>query len=214
MSDDNYLGGMTIVSAGWLGPQAVYVDFITQYEVGDGWLFQLYANRTLVGATAWQDERRIIGQVLPSGVPTVLTLLRVDAEQITTDFGSIIPAGPWNRYQLRWSESGGSPDLHHWDITQGADAGDSPDPSNVIGRVPYYGDRDYSFVLPPFETPGTWKYAITPRDDAQPLGNAGTPVEVDVVAAVPPPDVAFEGEDTPRFTASIAGGVLTAAFSW
>lgn len=208
-----YLGGMTITNAGWLGPQSVYVDFVSQYGDGDGWLWQLYANRTLIGGTSWQGERRAIGQLLSSGVPTVLTLIRVDAAEILTDFGQELPAGPWNRFLLSWDASGSDDDLHHWDITAGANPGDSPDPENIIARVPYYGDRAYSFLLPPFDKTGTWNYAVTPRDNAKPLGNAGTPVVVSIASATPPPDVAFN-DDSSRFTVAIEAGVLTAAFSW
>lgn len=208
-----YLGGMTVTDVGWIGPTSVYVDFVSQYDDDDGWLWQLYANRTLIGVTRAVTERRIVGQLVDSATPAWLTLLRVAASSVLTDFGAQIPAGPFNRYRLDWTPSGSDADLHHWDVTMGAAAGEDPDPENVIARVPFHGDRAYSFNLPPFETPGTWTYAITPRDDALPLGNAGTPVEVAIVAAVPPPDLAFE-DDEPRFTASVTSGVLTVEFAW
>jgi hypothetical protein len=206
-----YLGGMTIVAAGWLGPQAVFVDFVSQYAVD--WLWQLYANRTLIGATGSSGERRIVGQVLSDAIPAVLTLLRVDAADIAVDFGSTLPSGPWNRYALQWTASGSSADLDHWDVTQGANPGDAPDPTNIIARVPYYGDRDYSFVLPPFTAIGTWNYAVTPRDNAKPLGNAGTPVVVSVATSTPPPDVQLNADGS-RFTPSITAGVLNVDFAW
>jgi hypothetical protein len=206
----NYLGGQTIVAAGWLGPQSVYVDFDSDYTTG--WQWQLYANRTLIGITRLTTDRRIVGQLVTSGVPAPLTLLRVPSADVMTDFGATIPSGAWNRYLLSWTASSSDADLDHWDITAGAAPGDEPDPANVIARVPYYGDRDYSFVLPGLSQPGTWKFAVTPRDNAKPLGNAGTPVVVTIVAAVPPPDLAFSGDA--RFTAAVAAGVLTASFAY
>lgn len=205
------LGGMTITNTGWLGPQAVYVDFVSTYT--SGYLWQLYANRTLIGVTTLPSERRIVGMLQPSGVPAVLTLLLVPTAEVLIDYGQQIPAGPWNRYLLEWTEAAGDADLDRWEITSGVNPGDEPDPTNVLGAVPYYGDRAYSFALPPLDLPGPWKYAVTPRDNAKPNGNAGTPVVVEIEAATPPPDVAFNDDGT-RFSVSITGGVLTASFTW
>jgi len=205
------LGGMTITNTGWLGPQAVYVDFVSTYGVG--YLWQLYANRTLIGATTLSSERRIVGMLQPSGVPAVLTLLLVPAGEVRTDYGQQIPPGPWNRYLLNWNQSGGDADLDRWDITSGPAPSTDPDPTNVLGAVPYYGDRAYSFALPPLDLPGPWRYAVTPRDNAKPLGNAGTPVVIEIPAATPPPDVQFNSDGT-RFSVAVASGVLTATFTW
>ena len=196
-----------------MGPGAVYVDFQSDYTDGD-WLFQLYAGRTLIGRTLIGGDRRIFGQLPYSPSPARLTLLRVDAAYIDTNFGDDFPdVVQASRYRLQWTASGSSADLHHWDVTGGAAAGDDPAPENILGRVPYYGDRAYSFDLPPFEGPGDWSYAVTPRDNALPLGNAGTPAEVTITANVPPPDLAFE-DDEARFTATVEAGVLTVDYAW
>lgn len=207
----NYLGGMTVLGVGWAGPQSVYVDFDSQYLTG--WLWQLYVNRQLAGTTRYPTERRIMAGLVPSGVPAVITLLRVPAAEILTDFGSEIPSGPFNRYKLTWSESGADADLDHWDVTMGTEAGGDPDPDTIVGRVPFYGDGSYQFVLPPIDDPGPWKYAVTPRDNATPYGNAGTPVGVEIPFATPPRDVQIQSDGS-RFTATIAAGVLSVEFAY
>lgn len=202
---------MTITRTGWLGPQAVYVDFVS--DITSGYLWQLYANRTLIGITRLPGERRIVGQLIPSGVPAVLTLVMVPTEEVMTDYGQDIPPGPWNRYLLEWTESAGDADLSRWDITSGVAPGGAPDATNILGAVPYYGDRDYSFALPPIDDPGPWNYAVTPRDNAKPYGNAGTPVVVNVPAATPPRDVLMNDDGT-RFSVACVAGALTVSFAY
>lgn len=206
-----YLGGMTITKTGWLGPQAVFVDFVSTYTTG--WLWQLYANRSLIGHTVAPTERRVVGQLQPSDSPAPLTLVRVDPANARTNYGASLPALPWNRYALQWSAASYPADADHFEITGATVAGGAVDSENVIGNVPCIGDGAYQFVLPPFRTAGTWTFSITPRDDASPSGNAGTASTVAIAVAVPPPDLEFQADGN-RFTASIAAGVLTVGFSY
>lgn len=206
-----YLGGMTIVKAGWLGQRSLFVEFVSDYT--SGWLWQLYANRTLIGRTSSPRERRVVGQLLDAAVPAPLTLLRVDSANALTDYGASLPAQPWNRFALEWTAAGYPSDAHHFEVTGSLEAGEAVDADNVLANIPFTGNGPYRFVLPPLASAGDWSFAITPRDDALPAGNAGTVEEVTITAAVPPPDLPFDDEGD-RFTLSAEAGVVTAAFSY
>lgn len=206
-----FLGGMTITGIGWAGPQSVWLDFVSTHATGFRW--QLYANRKLIGTTDTPGQRRIIGQLPPSDIPYPLTLVRVDEANVLTDYGAQIPAQPWNRYRLRWSASGMDADLHHFDIVAGTAAGELVDEENVVARVPYVGAVEHSYELSEITESGTWQFGIVPRDNALPLGNAGTTSTVDVEAVVMPPDVAMDADGN-RFTLTAVGGVLTATIAY
>lgn len=207
-----FLGGMTIVDVGWVNPQVAYVDFVSQFD--DGFLWQLYANRTLVGSTAIPSERRIYGQVPTSALPTPITLVRVDQDSVLVDYGPDLPHPPWlpcNSYNLNWTTASMPADTDHFDVIASRVAGAAIDLTNVLARVPFVVDGAFSFDLPPFETIGDWAVGIVPRDDAYPLGNPGATVQDTVSVMTPPPDVQFF-EDGSRVQVEISGGVLTASF--
>lgn len=204
-----FLGGMTVVGVGWAGTQAVWMDFVSQYT--SGWRWQLYANRQLIGVTDAPGERRIIGQLPPSDIPFPLTLIRVAEANALTDYGPELPRQPWNRYRLRWTAPGLDADTDHFDVIGAIGPGGAADASLVLARVPYVGNIAYGFELSSLTESGQWQFAIVPRDDAQPLGNAGTITTVDVDAVVMPPDVQMD-DDGNRFSLSAVGGVATASF--
>jgi hypothetical protein len=207
-----FLGGMTPIAAGWVNPMVVYVDFVSQYD--EGWLWQLYSNRTLIGATGIQSERRVYGQVVASDLPSPLTLVRVDHDNVLTDYGPFLPHPPWlpsNGYRMEWNSAGMSADTDHFDIIRSSAAGEAIDLTNVLGRVPFTGDGDYTFELPAFSENGTWAVGLVPRDGTFPLGNPGATVQESIIVATPPPDVVIQ-EDGSRFSVVIAGGILTANF--
>lgn len=207
-----FLGGMTVVAVGWVNPMVAYVDFVSQYD--DGWLWQLYSNRTLVGATRIPSERRVFGQIAASVLPSPLTLVRVDQASVLVDYGPDLPDPPWlpsNSYRMNWATSGMSADTDHFDVIRSDAAGESIDTSNVLARVPFVVDGSYTFDLPPFDANGGWAVGIVPRDDAYPLGNPGTTVQDTVTILTAPPDVQIQ-EDGSRFSVAVAGGVLTASF--
>lgn len=203
-----FLGGMTIVAAGWLGPRAVYLDFVSQYTAD--WLWQLYANRRMIGTTVRPGERRIVGQLIPIDSPAPLTLVRVPVAERLVDHGADLPVQPWNQYRLEWEAESYPPDTSHFDLT-GSLVVDGPvNDANVIARIPFRGDAEYGFDLPPLAQAGDWSFRITPRDNAKPLGNAGTASDVTITARIPPRDVvASSGQ---RFTLAAASGTLTADF--
>jgi hypothetical protein len=204
-----FLGGMTIVGIGWAGPQAIWIDFVSTLE--EGWRWQLYANRTRIGVTDSPLERRIVGQLPPTGIPFPLTLVRVSEENWLDDHGSELPSQPWNRYRLRWTEADSTTD--HFDVIGAAGPGEDADVGLVIAQVPYVGDIPYSYELTAINQTGQWQFGIVPRDNALPLGNAGEVMTVTVNAVVMPADIAMQDDGT-RFEAAIAAGVLTADFSW
>jgi hypothetical protein len=205
-----FLGGFQIVDAGWSGANAVFVDFATESTAE---LFQLYAGRTLIGSTSRPAERRVIGQLFASDIPYPLSVVRVAIADRLTDFGPRLPRWPWNRFRLAWSASSAPADTHHFDVTASPAAGQPVDSNNLVARVPFYGDGDYGFQPSAIDASGIWTFAITARDNALPLGNAGTPAEVAVHALVPPPDVAFDDAGN-RFDLSVAAGSLVAEFAY
>lgn len=206
-----YLGGHTYVGVGWDGPQAVRVDFVSDYLTG--WHWQLYAGRKLIGVTSLPTARRVVGQLLVDDAPAQLLLLRVAAASRLTDFGQVIPAEAFHRYAIEFTVSGAQPDTHHFDITGSTAAGGSVDDTNLIARVEYRGDMVYRQPLPALATGGAWTFRVTPRDDALPLGNAGTPTDVTITAELPPADLALL-DDGNRFTLAVDAGDLVAAFTY
>ncbi len=206
-----YLGGMTIEAAGWINPTTVYIDFVSQFN--SGWLWQLYCNRSLCGATRAPGERRVVGQLVASALPAPLTLVRVDAANILTDYSAYLPAEAWNRFRINWTTAGMSADTDHFDVVEGDFPGGVIDLTNVLAKVPFGGDGAYSFELPPFTVNGAWAVGVVPRDNALPLGNAGATSQATVNVLTPPPDVQFN-PDGSRFSVGISGGVLTASFAY
>lgn len=204
-----FLGGFRITKAGLAGANAVYVEFVSDSTTD---LFQLYAGRTLIGCTARPTERRVVGQLFPSDAPYPLSIVRVSQAERLTDFGSILPPYPWNRFKLGWSVAAPSSDIHHFDVLAAPDAGE-PVAVTPLAAVPYRGVGDYEFIVPPIARSGTWAYEIVPRDDAKPLGNAGTSLEVEVEALVPPPDVTPDSDGN-RFDLTVAAGNLVASFDY
>lgn len=201
-----YLGGHTITGAGWVGPQAVYVDFVS---VETGCVWQLYANRLLIGASRIPGERRVIGHLTPSLSPAPLTLVRVDKASQFTDYGPELPLEYFNRFEMLWSTSG-SAHIDHFDIVGGRTPGGAVDTTNILGKVNFAGDGNYKWQLDPFSAGGTWNFGVLPRDAA---GNAGTLVQSALVVAMPPADVKPNIKGN-RFTLAAEAGTVTATFHY
>lgn len=204
------MGGLQITDAKWVGQHSLQVSFVTNLV---GRFFQLYAGRRLVGVTATTSTRRVIGQVMPSLIPAPMTLLAVTPDDRQTNFGPKLPPRPWNHYQLNWSTSSYPTDARFFDLTAATAAGGEVDDTNLIARIEYVGDIAYNFDLPELVSGGLWTYRLTPRDDALPRGNAGTPAEVEIAALVYPKDLKLR-PDGNRFTASVEEGVLTCSFTY
>ena len=219
-----YLGGFDIVEIGWAGRSCVYVqlDHGGRYDAGGahpaGWRFQLYANRRLIGVTQDAVETRINGPVPMGGSACPLGVIVVDPDEAQLDFGHLLDLRPFNVYDIRWSDVA-NPDLdtHHFDIVAGRNPGEEYDVTNVLARVPFTGRPTYEYILPPFPARGDWSIAVIPRDDAQPLGNAGEPNEITIPTIIYPPDfepIPVVGVGTKRLTAAVSNGVLTAGVTY
>ena len=202
---------MTIVDAGIAGYSAIYVDFVSQYS--SGYLWQLYANRTLIGRTSSGTQRRITGQLVSSALPAPVTLVRVDPSDATTDFGALLPELPWTRFALEWSANSFPADTDHFTITAGTSPGGSVNAANVIANVPFIGNGAYSFDLPGVSAPGVWSYGVTSRDDAKPLGNPSAVATCSVTVLAPPADLGADSKGN-RFTLAAVSGLLTVGLVW
>ncbi len=205
-----FLGGLQITSMRWGGMHSLGVNFLSVYT--DRYV-QIYSGRKLVGVTSSLSATRVVGQVDPSRCPPPITLLAVLVADRLTDFGPQLPRRPWNTFRLDWSAVDYPDDSKWFDVTGSEAAGEPASADNLLAQVEFVGDADYSFELPPLESGGAWEYTITPRDDALPLGNPGTPDSVSIDARVYPPDVTLRS-DGKRFLASVEDGVLTVAFGY
>lgn len=207
-----FVGGHRITKVGWLSPTAVYVDFVSEYTTN--WLWQLYANRKLIGRTVSGTVRRIVGQLSESHIPAPLTLVRVDPGNVLTDYGSLLPKVAWSRFNVSF-EAETDPDLDtdRFEITGSLTAGGAVNADNLLVTEPFIGTGTYQVMLPPLTGSGVWSYAITPRDDALPVGNAGTATEFEIDAVVMPRDLVMDSSGN-RFSLSAASGVVTASFVW
>jgi hypothetical protein len=205
-----FTGGFRISAIGWLTPHAIYCDLITDYA--DTWIYQIYENQKLIGATREPTQRRVMGQLTGGKSPSPITVIRVAQEDFQTDFGPQLPRLPWNRFQLVWNTAG-STGIDHFDIVAGTTPGGAIDPTNIIAREQFRLEGNYSFDLDPIDLSGTWNYGVIPRDAAMPAGNAGTTIAASVVVAVPPQDVALQADGT-RFSMSAATGTVSVGFSW
>lgn len=206
-----YLGGQRITGIGMLGPQSVYVDFVADYT--SGYLYQLYANRLLIGTTQNPTGRRVIGQLMANVSPAPLSFIRVDAADWNTDFGPFLNRQPWNRFLLEWSVTSQA-NLDHFDLVMGDASGGAIDLTNVLAKVPAQTPpANYSFQLDPLPA-GTWNFGIVPRGTTTPNGIEGTPMTVSIPVVLPPKDVTPQSNGK-RFTfSSTTGGNVTIGFNY
>lgn len=202
------MGGLRITEMDWIGQHTLEVRYETNLVDR---FFQLYAGRKLVGVSETMVGRVVLGQVMPTLIPPPMTLLAVTPDDRLTNFGHKLPPRPWNRYRLDWSANSYPPDSRFFDVEASPAAGEEPE--TLLARVEYLGDISYSFDLPELTSGGLWQYRLTPRDNALPLGNAGTAETVEIAALVYPADVALD-EDGNRFQVALVEGVATISFDW
>lgn len=206
-----FMGGFVIQSIEWMSSHAIGVSLQTTYSAN--YLYQLYAGRTLIGATRHPNERLLVGQLIPSTWPQCLTILAVDPGDSDIDYGDALPLRPFNRVRLAWESSGMPTDTRYIEITAGTAAGGAVDPSNVLILVPFDVNRRYEWMTLPLEGSGTWNFEIAHRDDKPPAGNRGTAVAVAATITAIPPDLMTDSSGA-RFTMSVASGTATATFSY
>ena len=209
-----YVGGFDITEIGWAGASSVYV-VINHGGAYTGHLFQLYAGRTLIGVTADVWETRIVGPLPIGGPASPLSVLAVDPVDRLTNVGPYLCRKPYNDFKLSWPDPGDpDSDTHHFDIVAGRNPGETYDLTNVVMRVPYTAGRAiYDITIPPFADSGDWHLAVVPRDNAQPLGNAGDETPLTIPALVYPP--ALQPQPNGRsFIPTLAAGSLSIDYTY
>lgn len=206
-----YLGGHQIDSATWLDSHSIAVRFTSTYTDK---LYQLYAGRNLIGATANYGERIVVGNMFPSDWPQVLQLLAVNTDEVTTDYSSSLPDRPYNRAKVSATTSGWT-GAKYIDVTAGTTAGGAVDDSNLIYRELFDTNRTYDMIVPAvgtFEGSGTWNLEVIGRDNKEPAGNIGTAKTLTVTVLSPPPDVPLQADGS-RLTVTATTGTATIDFT-
>lgn len=203
-----FLGGYRITGARWVSQNAITVAFETS---NTGMFHQLYSGRTLIGVTASANDREVTGQLVQTthGYEPDLSLVAVDGNDVDTDHGSEMGVGPFNRALISFSFSGLTGDEERADITAGTQAGGAVSSGNVLGSVPLSGDGTYTFLTDPLAGSGTWNFEVTPYDDRDDDGNAGTARTASLSVIARPPDVQLQTDGTRLFDVSVAGQVLS-----
>ncbi len=204
------LGGFEIVSAAWIGNTALAVTVET--ALTDRYL-QLYAGRRLIGVTSSIGQLTVIGQLQPAHCPHCLTVVLCEEGDQATDFGASLPAVPFNQFQMAWQADSFPADSKWFELTAATAAGGAVDTDTIVAKIAYEGDGEYSFIFPPVTEYGDWTYRVTPIDDAEPDGNAGTPAEVTLSTIPYPPDVLLNSDGS-RLAASVNAGTLTVDFDF
>lgn len=203
-----FLGGFQVTSAAWISSHAIRVGFSTSY--GASYLYQLYAGRTLIGATSSPSERSVVGQLQPSNWPQWLQLVAVAPDQRLTEYGANLPPRPYNRVKVRASVAGDTTDALYVELATGTEPEGAVDPGNVVERVLFDEDRVYELLTPPLEGSGLWNLELATRDDKPPDGNRGTPLELTATVLSTPPDVSLVAGQ--RFSVALDAG--TATLNW
>lgn len=206
-----YLGGLAITGAEWVGPSALSISFSTTW--GNDYFYQLYAGRSLIGATSSRTQRKVVGQLVPTDWPQYLQLLAVDPADRDTDFGDDLPPRPYNRAKIQFQATSWPADSKSIEVRAGTEPGGDVDPENIVGRAVFNGNRPYAVLTEPLEGSGSWNLEVVGRDNRLLGGNEGEslPAEVEVLAT--PPDVALDPTTLRRFSANLASGVATILFT-
>jgi hypothetical protein len=205
-----YLGGIAITAYAWEGPFALRVQFTTTY--GTSYCYQLYAGRSLVGWTESVSDTEILAQVIPSEWPQHITLLAVDPDERSTDYGADLPPRPYNQVKLEWTTVGWPADTRFCEITASTTPGGAVDLDNVLENMLFDSNGDFLYITDPLAGSGNWPFEISGRDATKPDGNRGTPIAVNADIYAHPPDVEFV-DDYNRFTAVSDGVDLTVSFT-
>ena len=205
-----YLGGIQISGMEWLASHSLLVRFRSTY--GTTYLYQVYAGRTLLGATHNPASRSIVVNLLPTEYPQAIYLLAVETDQRLTDYGPELPIRPFNRVRLTFTASAWPADAKFIDITAGTVPGGAVDDDNLLERLLYDADREYEVTTDPFGPTGTWNFEVVGRDDTEPDGNAGTPLALSQAILTHPQDVQLDA-DGHRFSLSVAAGTATASYT-
>lgn len=205
-----FLGGLAWTACEWISAHAIRVSFSTTWSTA--YVYQLYAGRRLIGVSVSPSARQVIGQLLPSRSPQVLTLLAVDPEDATTDFGSLLPPNAYNCVALGFTAAGMPSDTRWLEVTSGTTPGGAVSSSNVLALIPFDVDRSYEYTTDPLDGTGTWNFEIAARDNRPNNGNKGTALAISAAILSIPPDVDLRSDGS-RFVLSITTQTLTVTFT-
>lgn len=204
-----YLGGFRIVAASWASASSIRVDFVSTY--GSLYQYQLYAGRSLIGATTSTDERRIIAPLSWSLWPQVLAIVAIDPSTAGTDYGSTLPPRPYNKAIVNVATSGWPSDSRLVAIAWGDSPGGAVNYSNEV-RTLYDTDRTYQLTSLPTGPSGSYNFAAYGIDDKPVDGNRGTVTSLTADLLTMPPDLVVT--DGARFTATATSGTATITYEY
>jgi len=209
---DIFLGGCYILLAGvhWTSSHGIVVPFVSGYSDR---LHQLYAGRSLVGVTPSPTDRQVTGSFAPSHWPQHLQLVAVLPTDRDTDFGEYLPERPYNRVRVRATTDTWPTDAKLVELRAGTAPGGSVDETNVVDRVLFDADREYTLQTPPLAGSGAWALQVAGRDTRVADGNTGSGDDMTVDVLAHPPDVAMDGNGN-RLAVAVTAGVATVSFSY
>lgn len=206
-----YLGGLRITGAEWLSATSISVSFSTTW--GAAYFYQLYAGRTLIGATSSRTQRRIVGQLVPTEWPQFLQVLAVDPSRRSFDYGSYLPPRPYNRVRVSFTASSWPADSKVISVAAGLTPDGDVDPSNIVGRALFDKNRVYSVLTEPLGGSGTWNLEVFGRDNRLADGNTGESLAMAAEVIATPPDVTLDPSTFRRFSVDISSGVAGVSFT-
>lgn len=200
-----YLGGLKIDAAQWVSTHAIRVRFTSSW--GSACLYQLYAGRIRIGSTANPAERSIVGQLKPTAWPQFLQLVAVDPVERLTDYGPDLPLRPYNRVRITAAITDPDEDAAFVEVAAGTTVGGAVDEENILEKVPFKAEGNYSILTPPLEGSGEWNFEIATRDNRPLTGNRSAALALSATVLATPPDVRLSGGR--RLSVSLAAGVAT-----
>lgn len=204
-----YLGGFRITSASWASASSIRVDFESTYD--NQYLYQLYAGRSLIGATTSTLERRIIAPLSWSLWPQVLAIVAIEPSTAGTNYGANLPERPYNKVIATVTTSSWPSDSRLVAIAWGDTPDGAVDYANEV-RTLYDTDRAYVLTSNPIGPSGEYNFAAYGYDDKPDDGNRGSTTTFTADLLTMPPDLV--ATDGVRFTATATSGTATITYDY
>lgn len=157
----------------WLDANQLYVPFVSGHT---GKLHQLYAGCVYAGETRATEARSVIGLMPDNSRPLHLRVIAIDPGDAGKDFGDLLPPRPAALIDLEYSATDPDSDADRDEIFSGSGPGQAVDfaaPIAVVLRNVPGGGTTYTTRLPA-RAPGSWNFAVRPKDDKPADGNDGT----------------------------------------
>eukprot|EP00913_Durusdinium_trenchii_P028459 g26687.t1 len=165
------------------------------------------ANRPLIWYSDGPIANPLSTDLTPSTWPQPLQMLAVSAANRTTDYGDTLPLRPYNVVRFKFTASSWPSDSKLIELRAGTTPGGAVVDSNVVGKVLYDTDRDYTIDTPPLAGSGTWNFEVVGIDDRPAAGNEGTALAGSKTILAHPPDVQLSSGS--RLSVSAAIGSVT-----